>query len=229
MSALPDFDAVWKPLGEILIGRGLISDRELEDALGQQKQEGGRLGEILFARGLVSAVDLRDALAEQHGLDLRVESRTPRAGAVVSVDARRGSFPLGRLLVQRGHITEAQLDDALTRQARSGERLGQILITSDLVSTFTLAAALAEQQGLITADHEPSGATTNTPHRRPRSYEVREIEGGRSYRLYACSSFLEATDLAFAVLHEWEPRELHVVCIAGSDDEELCWQYPPAG
>src|SRR5438477_459958 len=77
MSALPETRLAWRPLGEILVQRGLISEIELHDALREQQHEGGRLGEILFARGVVSAVDLRDALAEQHGLDL-LESELPR-------------------------------------------------------------------------------------------------------------------------------------------------------
>ena len=76
MSVQPEPRLAWRPLGEILTERGLISQLELEDALREQEEEGGRLGEILFARGLVSGVDLRDALAEQHGLDLRVERPT---------------------------------------------------------------------------------------------------------------------------------------------------------
>ena len=62
---------------------------------------------------------------------------------------------------------------------------------------------------------------------RPRIYEVRELVGGESYCLFSSRNYLDATDLAFAVLHEWEPKEIHVVCIAQDEDEQLCWQYPP--
>ena len=220
MSALPEQRLAWRPLGEILVERGLISELELHDALREQQHEGGRLGEILFARGLVSAIDLRDALADQHGLDLRVESRSP---GPLTQD-RRSSFPLGRILLQRGQITEAQLDSALAEQAETGLRLGQILIARGAVSTFQLAAALAEQQGLLAASRESLKGLLP----RPRLYEVREIVGSESYCLYSSRNFLDATDLAFAVLHEWEPNEIHVVCIA-EDDEELCWKYPAPG
>jgi hypothetical protein len=218
MSALPDNRLAWRPLGEILVERGLISQLELRDALRDQQHEGGRLGEILFARGLVSAIDLRDALAEQHGLDLRVESRT----APDAPHDHRNSFPLGRILLQRRQITEAQLDSALSEQARTGQRLGQILIAAGAVSPFQLAAALAEQQGLLAASRDVVQGVLP----RPRLYEVREVVDDESYSLYSSRNFLDATDLAFAVLHEWEPKEIHVVCIA-QDDEELCWKYPP--
>lgn len=204
----------------------MISELQLHDALREQRYEGGRLGEILFARGWVSAVDLRDALAEQHGLDLRVEARA-EAGRVVSDEGTRGGYPLGWLLVNRGRITEVQLDAALAEQARTGQRLGRILITNGAISTFTLAAALAEQQGLLTRAHE--GHEPAEPDSSPASrwYEVRELKDGESHRLYASRNFVDATDLAFAVLYEWEPKELHVVCLLPEgNDEELCWQYP---
>jgi hypothetical protein len=223
MSALPEEHRLWLPLGEILVQRGLISELELHDALREQEHEGARLGEILFARGLVSAVDLRDALAEQHGLDLRVESRTTSRQRAASAEDQRASFPLGRLLVAHGEISEAQLDAALAEQATTGQRLGQILIARGAVSSFTLAAALAEQQGLLNASRELDPRLVP----RPRTYEVREVAGEETHCLYTSRSFLDATDLAFAVLHEWEPNEIHVVCIAQNEGEEVCWQYPP--
>jgi hypothetical protein len=223
VTAQPEPRLAWRPLGEILVERGLITQLELQDALREQEEEGGRLGEILFARGLVSGVDLRDALAEQHGLDLRVEARTAPALKVTSAEEQRTSFPLGWLLVKRGQLTESQLDAALAEQATTGQRLGQILIASRAVSTFTLAAALAEQQGLLNAGRD----LRKNFLPRPRLYELREIDDGTSYFLYSSRNFLDATDLAFAVLHEWEPKEIHVVCIAAEEDEQLCWRYPP--
>src|SRR5712691_7331489 len=114
---MPSPEARWRPLGQILIESGLITEPQLEEALREQEERGGRLGELLFARGWVSAIDLRDALAEQHGLDLRVEAPAPLE-ATNSSDAQRLGLPLGSLLVQRGRITEAQLDAALAEQAR---------------------------------------------------------------------------------------------------------------
>src|SRR5262249_41121253 len=161
----------------------------LHDALREQQHEGGRLGEILFARGLVSAVDLRDALADQHGFDFRVESRTTPASRAQVADEQRTSFPLGRILLQRGQITEVQLAAALAEQSNSGRRLGQILISTGAVTPFTLAAAVAEQQGLLAAGRELEGVLP-----RPRLYEVREIVEGESYSLFSSRNYLDATD-----------------------------------
>jgi len=57
------------------------------------------------------------------------------------------SPPLGRLLVERGHMTEAQLQTALAEQSRAGLPLGQVLVSLGYVTAATVAQALATQQG----------------------------------------------------------------------------------
>ena len=56
--------------------------------------------------------------------------------------------PLGELLVERGLLTPDQLDDALDEQARTGERLGAILVARKAVAGAVLTAVLAEQAGV---------------------------------------------------------------------------------
>lgn len=56
--------------------------------------------------------------------------------------------PLGELLVERGLLTTGQLDDALDEQARTGERLGAILVARKAVAGAVLTALLAEQAGV---------------------------------------------------------------------------------
>jgi len=55
--------------------------------------------------------------------------------------------PLGRLLVERGHLTDEQLQTALDEHARTGLPLGQVLISLSYVTATTVAQALATQQG----------------------------------------------------------------------------------
>jgi hypothetical protein len=55
--------------------------------------------------------------------------------------------PLGRLLVERGHVTDAQLQTALAEQSRTGLPLGQVLVSLSYVTAATVAQALATQQG----------------------------------------------------------------------------------
>ena len=58
-----------KPLGELLVGKGLISDEALEAALEQQKIDGRPLGQILLAAGELTPQNLARTLTEQHGFD----------------------------------------------------------------------------------------------------------------------------------------------------------------
>jgi len=63
----------WRPLGELFVGRGLITEAELETALAEQAATGKRLGEILVERGLVSGPDLTAALMDQLGVEISKE------------------------------------------------------------------------------------------------------------------------------------------------------------
>jgi hypothetical protein len=55
--------------------------------------------------------------------------------------------PLGQLLVERGLLTEEQLQYALAEHDRSGLPLGQVLISLSYVTASTIAQALATRQG----------------------------------------------------------------------------------
>ena len=57
--------AARRRLGEILIERGLISDRELREALEQQRDTGSKLGEILVQLGFVTQARLAGVICEE--------------------------------------------------------------------------------------------------------------------------------------------------------------------
>ena len=63
----------WRPLGQLFVSRGLISEGELETALAEQAATGKRLGEILVDGGLVSGPDLTSALMDQLGVEISKE------------------------------------------------------------------------------------------------------------------------------------------------------------
>ena len=63
----------WRPLGELFVSRGLITETELETALAEQAATGKRLGEILVDRGLVSSPELTAALMDQLGVEISKE------------------------------------------------------------------------------------------------------------------------------------------------------------
>ena len=60
-----DHDAYWRPLGQLLVDRGLLTPEELEAALDEQERTGGQLGEILLRNGLLSRLSLASSLHEQ--------------------------------------------------------------------------------------------------------------------------------------------------------------------
>lgn len=63
----------WKPLGELLVERGLLTVTDLDDALEEQERTGERLGAILVARRIVAGAVLTTLLAEQVGVELEVQ------------------------------------------------------------------------------------------------------------------------------------------------------------
>jgi hypothetical protein len=62
-------DASYRPLGQVLLDRGLVTEDGLMRALREQKHNGKLLGEILVGRRWLTAEDIERALAEQHGLE----------------------------------------------------------------------------------------------------------------------------------------------------------------
>jgi hypothetical protein len=70
--------STWLPLGELLVERRLLSQRQLELALQEHQRTGRRLGEVLVAFGFVSEQALASTLLEQIGLmDAKVEEPAP--------------------------------------------------------------------------------------------------------------------------------------------------------
>jgi hypothetical protein len=68
-------------------------------------------------------------------------------GVTVAPEQTDAQPPLGRLLVDRGLLTEEQLQYALSEHARTGLPIGQVLISLSYVTASTIAQALATQQG----------------------------------------------------------------------------------
>ena len=66
-------ESIWRPLGELLVAKGLVTEEELELALAEQADSGRLLGAILVQRGYVSGPALAVALAEQYGVELDTE------------------------------------------------------------------------------------------------------------------------------------------------------------
>jgi hypothetical protein len=55
--------------------------------------------------------------------------------------------PIGSIFVEKGFVTQEQLDDALLEQRESGQRLGEILVERGYVSRIDLASVIGSQLG----------------------------------------------------------------------------------
>lgn len=56
-----------KQLGELLIERGVLNQRQLDKAMTVQKEKGGLIGEILVELGFATEEDIAQALTAQYG------------------------------------------------------------------------------------------------------------------------------------------------------------------
>ena len=64
---MPIRKIVNKQLGELLIERGVINQRQLDKALNVQKEKGGLIGEVLVELGFAKEEDITQALTAQYG------------------------------------------------------------------------------------------------------------------------------------------------------------------
>jgi hypothetical protein len=123
-------------LGDLLRAAERITSSQLEAALAEQRCNGRPLGEVLIGQGLLSQQE-RDVLLE---FQCRQEGMTPGSGR----------FALGNILVASGHITRAQLEAALLRQAATGRQIGEELIEAGHASRGQVERGLVLQKRLIT-------------------------------------------------------------------------------
>ncbi|MDQ2982853.1 MAG: GspE/PulE family protein [Actinomycetota bacterium] len=73
------------PLGILLLRDGLITAKQLEQALEEREATGRRLGEIVVEQGWASSLAIAQCLAEQHGLEFIDLSRTAIEPAVADL------------------------------------------------------------------------------------------------------------------------------------------------
>ncbi len=83
-----------RPIGELLIAAGLISDGDVARGLAFQKQYGGRLGSILVRLGAVSEDRLLPILSAQLNIPALNESDLPVDPAVHLSAIRESGFPI---------------------------------------------------------------------------------------------------------------------------------------
>ena len=156
--------------------------------------------------------------------------------------------PLGRLLVEKGVLSETDLERALERQRDEGQPLGQILLDMGVVTRQNLARTLTGQHGFdFTAslrrrlsaveDGEPEVEQLEPQEEAPGSERYLVRESGLGEPLHVADSFLDAADAAFELIEERDPGALEIVRARDGELEHL-WSYsradteqpePPAG
>jgi type IV pilus assembly protein PilB len=113
---------------------------------------------------------------------------------------------LGTLLIRKGHLTVVDLEQALAEKERSGKPIGQVLVDLGLISTHTLAEALAEQHDLeyidlstIQVDSEAAMLLTESVARRYMALPVKFHDGTVVVAVADPTDLLAHDDLRFAL------------------------------
>lgn len=109
-------------LGDLLVQRSYITQKQLDQAIAYQDSFGGRLGDILIELGHITEAQIDEAIRQQ-----------PNKGR------------LGDLLVQQKLITKEQLNHALAFQQKSGGMLGDVILSLRYLDAETLYRAIATQ------------------------------------------------------------------------------------
>ncbi len=115
--------ATLEKLGDLLIGRQLITPRQLESALERQSVSGHLLGRILLEQGAVTAEQLAQALDAQHGGKPATADILARLGMPVhqirATLHRQRTFrhPLTRIMRDWGYLSQEAVAKAIAIEA----------------------------------------------------------------------------------------------------------------
>ena len=123
-----------KPLGQVLLERGLLSEDQLRIALLEQKSLGLPLGKVLVTLGFLTEATLRDTLAENFGhghIDLAKVVPSPDAMRLIPRDfaKRHFVFPISLdeesrvLTIAMSHPNDVVTIDQINAQLRGLYRL----------------------------------------------------------------------------------------------------------
>ena len=165
----PDTSMVDVPLGTMIFRAGLLGEEQLEDALQEGMRTGKRLGEVLLERGWLNERDLGRMLAGQKGLpfvDVSVSDVEPEAlAALAEDDARRQvALPLfyedGELVIAVGDPSNEVVLEGLRRELETDFQLvvaphSQLQQVIDEVYARPAPAPAPERDGVLFPDLVP--------------------------------------------------------------------------
>lgn len=127
-----------KKLGEILVDRGLVTEKDIEYAVLEQKKSGKKMGDILLEDDYVSEHDLLNVLAEQHDmpfLQIRAGLYDSQVSCLIGSDMalRLKVLPLFKvhdtIILATADPQAIQSFDAVSE--RTGCNIKQVLATTD--------------------------------------------------------------------------------------------------
>ncbi len=133
----PDHRLTKRLLGQILLDAGFVRRVDLEAALESQRTTNEPLGGILVKNGVLRLQELNAVLAIQRDLATLKDALLAVAG---------DPLPLGELLLLAGRIRSKDIEDALSEQAKTSERLGQIFLKKGLITAAELDVVLEFQR-----------------------------------------------------------------------------------
>jgi type IV pilus assembly protein PilB len=122
---------------------------------------------------------------------------------------------LGKILLDAGLLTPAQLEQALRHQDATGERLGRVLVATGLASQEQIAQAIARQLGLEFADLAattiPDEVLTTLPEQLIRRYQVIPLRSKNGALVVGMVDPLDVVALDDIRRHLKETRDQDVV------------------
>ena len=163
-------------LGDLLLSAGLITEEQLDESLALARTAGKPLGHVLVERGLVPSHSIAMALADQHGGPLKTEygfatGRSSTQGLRAPPDEASGASPALRLASAPLREELAQADEAAARRDTEAqvtelraevEELQSVLAAERAGRAAEAAALEATQAALVAVREELAAALADT-------------------------------------------------------------------
>lgn len=149
-------------LGDLLAKTGIVSAKQVNDAVRTAGNKNLHFGQILVMSGYLKSSDLSAGIEAQSAIRDRTVNRMEASQALETacregltfnealraIGATRDSVPtnrLGELVVDSGLLTSEQCKNAIDKSLSTGLPLGRILVTNNLLSEDMLVSLLEIQ------------------------------------------------------------------------------------
>ena len=167
----PAWDPGHVPLGTLIFRAGLLTEEQIQDSLREGERTGKRLGEVLVERGLLSEKEVARLLAEQGGLEfVDLEVRPPDRDAVELLRAetarRYGALPFafedGTPLVAVTDVANEMTTRAVQEELARDVRF-VVAAQPDLAAAIAAAYAPVAEPALATVASVAPSHAGNAP------------------------------------------------------------------